>query len=140
MLQIRIQDPVPFSPLDPGSGMDFFPDLRSSTHYLKRPETIYRVKCTIILCQLAQIFSVPVQNLNNFRFCKICCYKKIRQLIFYPSSFVALVGSGSQETGWIKSGSGIYMPDPQHCTTGNRKETVSSQHAMKKCSRRQLSK
>ncbi len=137
MLRIRIQDPVPFSPLDPGSGLDFFPDLRSSTHYFKRLETIYRVKCTIILCQLVQIFSVPVQNLNNFRFCKICCYKKIRQLIFYPSSFVALVESGirdprsgTQETGWIKSGSWIYMPDPHHCTTGNRKETVSSQHAM----------
>ncbi len=42
---LRIWDPVPFWPLDPGSRINIFESL----------VTIFWVKCTIILCELAQI-------------------------------------------------------------------------------------
>jgi hypothetical protein len=32
-----------------------------------------------------------------------------------PLSFVAVFGSGIRDPGWVKSGSGINIPDPQHC-------------------------
>ncbi len=54
----RIRDPVPFWPLDPGSGMGFFriPDLGSQDHILQSFLTIFLVKSSIILWKLAQIF------------------------------------------------------------------------------------
>jgi hypothetical protein len=54
-------------------------------------------------CELAQVFSFNVQKLNNFIFCDTEI--KVRQQMFYPSSFVDVVGSGIGDRGWIKIGS-----------------------------------
>ncbi len=55
VLRIRIRDPVPFWPLDPGSGIGFFqiPDLGSQTHIIESLVTIFWIKCSIILWKLA---------------------------------------------------------------------------------------
>jgi hypothetical protein len=51
VLRIRIRDPVPFLPMDPGSGIrnGFFPDPRSQTHMFESLVTIFGVKSSIIL-------------------------------------------------------------------------------------------
>ncbi len=58
VLRIRIRDPVPFWPLDPGSGIRnrFFPDPGSQDHIFKTFLTIFLVKSSIILWKLAQNF------------------------------------------------------------------------------------
>jgi hypothetical protein len=62
-------------------------------------------------------FSSALQNENNLQFCEICGYKKNYDKFFAPLSFVADFGSGIRDPGcrgWVKSGSGIHIPDPQH--------------------------
>jgi hypothetical protein len=53
VLRIRIRDPVPFLPLDPGSGTGFFrsriPDPGAQTHIFKSLVTTFWVKSSIIL-------------------------------------------------------------------------------------------
>jgi hypothetical protein len=46
----------------------------------------------------------------------ICGYQKMvgQKKIFSPSSSGAVVGSGTRDPGWIKSGSGINILDAQH--------------------------
>ncbi len=46
-----------------------------------------------------------------FNFVKFIATKKIRQQIFCPSSFLLLDPGYKME----KAGSGINIPDPQHC-------------------------
>ena len=65
---LRIRDPVPFWPLDPGSGIGFFriPDLGSRIPYpyfWKLNDNFFWVKSSIILWKLAQIFFL--QHLKN---------------------------------------------------------------------------
>ncbi len=64
VLRIRIRDPVPFWPLDPGSGMGFFPDPGSRDHILKSFLTIFWVKSSIILWKLAQILFFSTSKLK----------------------------------------------------------------------------
>ncbi len=47
-----------------------------------------------ILCQFAQILFCTLSKENNLQFCEICWYKKVKIKNFFPSSFVAVVGSG----------------------------------------------
>jgi hypothetical protein len=53
-----VADPVPFRPLDLGSGIQnrFFLDPGSQTHFFKSLVTIICVKSNIILSELAQFF------------------------------------------------------------------------------------
>jgi hypothetical protein len=44
---------------------------------------------------------------------KFVAKKKIYDKFFSPLSFVAAFGSGILDAGWVKSGSGINIPDPQ---------------------------
>ncbi len=66
VLQIRIRDPVPFWPLNPGSGIGFFqiPDLGSQTHMFESLVTIIWVKSYIILWKLTQIFFFSISTLK----------------------------------------------------------------------------
>ncbi len=78
----NVADPVPpgpFQPRDLGSGKRFFriPDTGYQTHIFERLVTIFWKRFySIILSELAQISSLRVQKLNNFKFCEICVYKK----------------------------------------------------------------
>ncbi len=114
-----IRDWVPFWPLDPRSGIRNDPG--SQTHIFESLVTTFWVKSSIILWNLAQIFSWAVQNLNNFTFCEICGYKKMFDKNFFPPlSFLPVFGSGIRDpgSGMGKNqdpGSGINIPDPPHC-------------------------
>jgi hypothetical protein len=59
--------------------------------------TIFRLISIIVLSELAQIFSLPVQNILIFNFV-ICGYKKK----ISPSYFVNVVGCGIRDPGCIK--------------------------------------
>ncbi len=100
----------------PGSGIRnrVFPGLRS---WIPNP---YFQRSNLILCQLAQVFFLLLfKNKIVLHFVKFLAMKKVRQHFIPPSSFVSVVGSGSEirDPGWIKSGSaiGVNIPDPQHC-------------------------
>ncbi len=66
VLRIRIRDPVPFWPLDPGSVIGFFriSDPGSQTHIFESLVTIFWVKSSIILCKLAQIFFYSISKIK----------------------------------------------------------------------------
>ncbi len=89
VLRIRIRDPVPFWPLDPGS----------QTHIFESLETNLCVKSSIILWKLAQIFFLKI-----VQFCEIYDSKnKVwPQFFFSPMSFIAVSGSGIRDPGWEK--------------------------------------
>ncbi len=84
--------------LTPGSGIRkivFFPDPGSQTHIFEGLETIFWAKRTIIFCE----FFYTCSNFLFFYFVIFVATNKIGQLIFSPSSFVAVVGSGIRDTG-----------------------------------------
>ncbi len=66
VLRIRIRDPVPFWPLDPGSGIGFFwiPDLGSQTHIFEGLVTIFWVKASLILGKSGQIFFFSISKIK----------------------------------------------------------------------------
>ncbi len=76
-----IRDPVFFLPLDPG-----IPDLGSQTHFSEGLVTFFWVKSTIILCQLAQ------KIFDKKFLCEIYGYKKGNTKIFSPSFGVVSYG------------------------------------------------
>ncbi len=122
---LRIRDPVPFWPLDTGSGIVFsgyrISDPGSQTHIFESFVTIFLVKSSIILWKLGQNFFSALQNQNNFQFCEICGYiKRFDKKLFFTPLFCCCIGSGIRDPGWVKiriqeQGSGINIPDPQHC-------------------------
>ena len=68
VLRIRIRDPVPFWPRDPGSRTGFsgsrISDPGSRTHIFASLLTIFWVKITLILCKLVQIFFFDSSNIK----------------------------------------------------------------------------
>ncbi len=64
VLRIQIRDPMPFWPLDPGSGIrnGFFPD--PGTIFWRAFWQIFLVKSSIILWKLAQIFFFSTSKLK----------------------------------------------------------------------------
>jgi hypothetical protein len=68
VLRIRIRDPVPFCPLDPGSGIGFFQisDPGSQTHTFESFMTIFWVKNSIILGKLTQTFFFSTSKLTLY--------------------------------------------------------------------------
>jgi hypothetical protein len=125
VLRIRIRYPVPFWPLDPGSGIGFFriPDLGSripnpyvwelSDNFLGK-KLYYSLKIDPNF--FLQLFKTKIM----FNFVKfVAKLKAITKKNFSPLSFVAVLGSGTRDPGsWVGKnqdpGSGINIPDPPH--------------------------
>ncbi len=96
VLRIRIRDPVLFWPRDP-------------------LVTIFWGKSSIILWKLAQIFFFSISKINNFQLSEICGYKKRYDSFFHPSLLFLFLNPGSGMGKNKDPGSGINIPDPQHC-------------------------
>ncbi len=121
----NVADPDPGSGafLTPGSGTRnrFFPDPGSQTHTFESLVTIFWLKSSIILWKLAQIFFFSASKLKYTTILwNLWLHKKVWHQIFSPHSFVAVFGSGIRDpgSGMGKNqdpGSGINIPDPQHC-------------------------
>ena len=96
--------------LNLGSGIGFFSGSRIPNPYFESLVEIFGVQSTVILCKLAKKIFFLFKN--KIKFCDICDFKKVEHF-FSLSSFVAVLDSG-----WMKNldpGSGINIPDPQHC-------------------------
>ncbi len=112
------------------------PDHGSPTYTFESFVTIFWVISSIIFFKLAKFFSSTLKKLNNLQFCEICGYiKRYDKIFFSPLSFVPVFGfrireprsgirnprSGIRDTGYGMGknqdpGSGINIPDPQHCS------------------------
>ncbi len=124
MLRIRIRDPVPFWPLDPGSGIGFFriPDLDpgSQTHTFENLVTTFWAKSSIILWKLAQIFFFSTSKLKKCTILwNLCLDKRVWHQIFSLLLLFLDPGSEIRDPGSVMGknqdpGSGINIPDPQH--------------------------
>ncbi len=115
VLRIRIRDQVPFWPLgpDPGSGIGFSGSRIPNPYFWELSDN-FGVKSSIILWKLAQIFFLQhFKNKIIFNFVKFVAAKKIWQQIFFHTSLLLL---------FLDPGSGINIPDPQHC----RQESMTS--------------
>ncbi len=128
VLRIRIWDLVLFWPLDPGSGIGFFgsriPDLgsRNPNPYFWGLSDNFLSKKFYNSWKLAQIFFLQhFKNKIIFSYVKFVATKKgMRTYFFSPLSFAAVFGSGIRDpgSGMGKNqnlGTGINIPDPQHC-------------------------
>jgi hypothetical protein len=108
VLRIRIRDPMPFGPMDPGSEIGFF---RISDPKLISFESLMTICCmkrSIILCKLSQfVFFTSLKK--KFKLCEIYGYKNIKnkKIFSSPLSLDAVFRSG------------INIPDPQHCCLEN---------------------
>ncbi len=111
---LRIQDPVPFWPLEPGSGIGLpqIADLRSGIPNLRLIfwVAIFWVKNTgtivVVLSELAKKNFFTCSKIIFFLILGyLCLQKKVGQQIFSPSTSVAVAGSGIRDA-W-KSGSEI---------------------------------
>jgi hypothetical protein len=93
-----------------GLGYVFFPYTGSNSCCSKRPATIFWVTNTYryILCQLTQIFSCTCAK--NYSTVGLERYEKGRTTKFFPFSLFFLWNRVGK-----KYGSGINIPDPQHC-------------------------
>jgi hypothetical protein len=126
VLRIRIREPVPFWPLDPGSGIGYFLDLWSripNPHFWELNDNFW-VKNSIILWKLTQIFFFSTSKLT---LCTILSslwlLKKVwHQIFFRPSVLLLFLDpiSGIQDpgSGMGKNqdpGSGINISNLQHC-------------------------
>jgi hypothetical protein len=76
--------------------------------------TIFWVKSSIILVNLAQIFFVQhFKNKIIYNFVKFMAFKKgMTTIFFHPSLLLLFLDPG---TGIRDPGSGINISDPQHC-------------------------
>ncbi len=121
------------SRLTPGSGIGFFriSDPGSQTYIFESILTSFWVKSYIILWKLDQIFFFRISKIKIYNFVKFTATIKVWQLIFFiplfsccfwiqdPRTGIWDLGSGMGKKN--KSGSGINIPDPQHCLLlGNR--------------------
>jgi hypothetical protein len=108
VLRIRIWDPVPFWPLDPGSVIGFFSGSRIPNPYFWELSDNFLGKNFNNSLKFGPNFSSAFQKQNNIQFCEICGYRK-KFDFFSPLSFVAIFGSGirdpgtgNRDPGWVK--------------------------------------
>jgi hypothetical protein len=106
VLQIRSRDPVPFWPLDPGSGIGFFriSDPESQTHIYESVVTIFWVKSSIpvILWKSGQIFFLQhFKKKIIYNFLKFMAAKKRYDnwFIFTPLIYCYF---WIRDPGWVK--------------------------------------
>jgi hypothetical protein len=96
-------------------------DPGSQTHIFESLVTIFWLKSSVILGKFAQIFSSAFQKRNSFQFCEICGYRKRYDKKFFFTAcpfFCCCFWIRDPGSGMGKSqdpGSGINIPDPQHC-------------------------
>ncbi len=123
-----VMDPDPGSGafLTPGSGIRnrFFPDPGSripdpgsQTHTFESLVTIFWAKSSIILWKFDQIFFFSTSKLKYVQFCEISGYIKRYDIkfFFHPSLLLLFLDPGSGMGKNQDPGSGINIPDPQHC-------------------------
>ncbi len=109
-----IQDPVPFRPLDPGSGIGFFwiPDLGSrfpNPYFWELSDTVFGKKFYNCLKIGPNFFLQHFKNKIIYKFVKIVATKKGITTNFFHPSLLFL---------FLDPGSGINTPDPQHWWQG----------------------
>jgi hypothetical protein len=109
---------------DPGSGLGFFSGSRipdPNPYFLELSDKFLSEKFYNSLKTGPNFFLQNLKNKIIFNFVKFCGYKKgLTTNFFSPLSFVAVFGSGIRDpgSGMGKNqdpGSGINIPDPQHC-------------------------
>jgi hypothetical protein len=115
VLRIRIRDPVPFWPLDPGSGIGFFriPDLGSripNSYFWELSDNFLGKKYYNSL-KIDPNFFLQHFKSKIIQFCEIYGSKKkgMTTNFFSPLSFIAVFGSGIRDprSGIRDPGSGI---------------------------------
>ncbi len=118
---LRIRDPVPFWPLDPGSRIRnrFFPDPGSQTHIFDNKRFYNSLKID------PNFFLQTSKNKIIYNFVKFVAIKKgfhpsLLLLFFDPGSEIRDPRSGIRDPGSEMGknqdpGSEINIPDPQHC-------------------------
>ncbi len=125
VLRIRIWDPVPFWPLDPGSGIGFYriQDLGSripNPYFWELRDNFLGKKFYNSLKIGPNFFLQHFKN-KIVQFCEIYDPKKrYDNKFFSPMSFIAVFGSGIRDPGSRMGknqdpGSGINIPDSPHC-------------------------
>jgi hypothetical protein len=117
VLRIRIRDPVPFWPLDPEW---VFPGSRIPNPYFWELSDNFWVKSSIILSKLTQIFFLQhFKNKIIYNFVQFVATKKVwkKKKFFTPllSCCFWIRDPGSEMDKNQDPGSGINIPDPQHC-------------------------
>ncbi len=118
VLWIRIRDPGSGAFLTPGSGIrnGFFPDPGFQTHIFECLVPIFWVKNSM---KIGPNFFLQHFKNKIVQFCEIYGSKKKiwEQIFFHPCISLLFLDPGSEirDPGWVKSGSGINIPDPQHC-------------------------
>ncbi len=103
---LRIRDPVPFWPLDPGSRSRFFPDTWSR---IPDPNPIFlRTYWQFLVKKFynslkigPNIFSSAVQNWNNLQFCEMCGYIKSYDNKFFFTPLLCCC-FWIRDPGWVK--------------------------------------
>ncbi len=101
--RIRIRDPVPFWPLDPGSGIGFFriPDLGSripNPYFWEFSDNFLSKKFNKSLKIGPNFFVQHFKHKIIYNFVKFMAIKKGMTTIFFsPLSFVAVFGSGIRD-------------------------------------------
>jgi hypothetical protein len=121
-----VADPGSGALLTPGSGIwnKFFPDPgsqisdpRSQTHIFEGLVTIFWVKTSIILGKLGQIFFFSLSKIKKiFSFVKFLATKNgLTKKFFHPCLLLLFLDPGSGMGKNQDPGSGINIPEPQHC-------------------------
>ncbi len=110
MLRIRIWDPVPFWPLDPGSHIP-------NPYFWELSDNFLGKKFYNALKIGPNFFLWHFKTKNYFQFCEICGYinKVWQEIFFHPSLLLLFLDPGSGMGKNQDPGSGINIPDPQHC-------------------------
>ena len=113
---LRIRDPVPFWPLDPGSGIGFFriPDLGSripNPYFWELSDNFLGKKFYNSLKIDPNLFLKHFKNKIIFNFVKFVATKNVwQQILFHPSLLLLFLDPGSEirDPGWVK----IRIRDP----------------------------
>ncbi len=113
MLRIRIRDPVPFWPLDPGSGIGFFRIPDPNPYFWELSDSFLGKKFYNSLKIGPNFFLQHFKTKIMYNFLTfVATLKEMTSNFFSPLSFVAVFGSGMGKNQDL--GSGINIPDPQH--------------------------
>ena len=100
---LRIRDPVPFWPLDPGSGIGVSGSRIPNPYFLEISDNFLGKKFNNPLKICPNFFLQHFKNKIILNFCDICGYnKRYDNKFFSPLSLDAVFGSGIRDPGWVK--------------------------------------
>ncbi len=116
---LRIRDPVPFWPLDPGSGIGFFriPDRSRipNPDFWELSDNFLGKKFYNSLIIGPNFFLQHFKTKTMYSFVKfVATLKGMTSNFFYPSLLLLFLDPGSEIRDGYKLGSGINIPDPPH--------------------------